>query len=96
MWTSSFRYGKNAKKELDFIISKLGLNKSQAVTQAIHIWYEMLVKNNAKQKSSAELFLESGFVGNANDNTLLSTNYKDKLTEILQEKHGIVESEDNC
>lgn len=94
MWTSSFRYDKKAKRELDFITSKLGLNKSQAVNEAIHVWYEMLTKNNTK--SSAEIFLESGFVGGSSDETLLSTNYKDTLTEILKEKYGACESEDNC
>ena len=93
MWTSSFRYDKNAKRELDFITSKLGLNKSQALVQAIHIWYELLTKN--KKKTSAEIFLESGFVGGSSDETLLSTNYKEKFIELLEEKYENSKSKDN-
>lgn len=89
MWTTSFRYNKNVKRELDFIISKLGLNKSQAVSQAIHLWYEALTKSNSKPKSSAEIFLESGFVSCLDDDTLLSTNYKEKLAEKLKEKYEL-------
>ncbi len=95
MWTSSFRYGQDAKKELEFISSKLGLNKSQAITEAIHLFYTTLKESNKKQKSSAEIFMESGFVGSAEDTELISTNYKEKFSNSLSKKNDFRKTRDS-
>ena len=87
MWTSSFRYDKEARDELNFIVSKLGVNKSEAITEAIHTFYKILKESNSKEKSSAEIFLESGFVAGHEDEELLSTNYKEKLSKQLKDKY---------
>lgn len=89
MWTSSFRYDKEAKKELDFIVAKLGINKSQAITEAIHLFFKTLKNRDENQKSALEIFSEAGFVGSNEDDTLLSTNYKQRITDYLKEKYDI-------
>ena len=94
MWTSSFRYGKEARDELNFIVSKLGVNKSEAIIEAIHTFYKILKEKKSKEKSSAEIFFESGFIGGHEDENLLSTNYKEKLKKQVRDKYGFKRAKD--
>ncbi len=83
----SLRLDKKAEQELEYIKS-IHENQSQAVKEAIHAYYEILMKTE-KPKISSEMFKSSGYVGSFKAKKDLSTNYKEELTSDLKKKHGI-------
>lgn len=89
----SLRLDKKTEKKLNYI--KLTRNESQslAIKAAIHAYYEILVLAES-QKSSADIFRDSGYIGSFKAEKNLSTNYKKKLIIGLQGKHGTIVSTD--
>lgn len=87
----SLRLDDQAAKELDYIKLALHENQSQVVKEAIHAYYVTLIDSESP-KSSAEIFINSGFIGSFEAEKDLSVNYKEKLTKKLKEKHGIKEA----
>lgn len=84
----SLRLDEKTEKELNYI--KLTLNESQSlvVKEAIHAYYETLVAAES-HKSSADIFMDSGYIGSFKAEKDLSINYKAKLAKGLKKKHGI-------
>jgi hypothetical protein len=84
----SFRLDEKTQKELNYI--KLTLNESQslAVKEAIHAYYATLVAAES-HKSAADIFMDSGYIGSFKAEKDLSINYKEKLIESLERKHGL-------
>jgi hypothetical protein len=83
----SLRLDEKAEKELDYIKSVLHESQSQALKEAIHAYYEILMKTKS-QKNPAEIFKSSGFIGCFNADRDLSSDYKRKLNDNLEKKHG--------
>lgn len=83
----SFRLDEKTQRELEYI--KLALNGSQSlvVKEAIHAYYATLVAAE-HHKSAADIFMDSGYIGSFKAEKDLSTNYKEKLTNDLEKKHG--------
>lgn len=88
MKTLSLRLDKKTEKELSYI--KLTLNGSQSlvVKEAIHAYYETLLVAES-HKSAADIFMDSGYIGSFKAEKDLSVNYKEKLSNGLERKHGL-------
>lgn len=84
----SLRLDKRVERELDYIKFILNENQSQAVKEAIHAFYEILLKTKS-QKMPSEILKSTGYIGSFTAEANLSTNYKKELTKNLKKKHGI-------
>lgn len=83
----SLRLDERTEKELDYIKATLNGSQSLAVKEAIHAYYETLVADGSG-KSSSDIFIDSGYVGSFKAEKDLSVNYKEKLKEGFERKHG--------
>lgn len=84
----SLRLDEKTEKELNYIKLTLNENQSLVVKEAIHAYYETLIAEESL-KSSADIFIASGYIGSFKAEKDLSNNYKKKLTKGLKRKHGI-------
>lgn len=84
----SLRLDEKTEKELNYIRLILDENQSLVVKEAIHAYYETLVAAE-NQKSAADIFMNSGYIGSFKAEKDLSIHYKEKLTKSLKEKHGL-------
>lgn len=81
------RLDQNLSQEIEFLKISLKLgNTTSVLTQAIHFLYTT-TKEKQSKKSSLELFKESSLLGCIEGPSDLSTTYKDKILDMVQEKH---------
>lgn len=85
--TTSFRFDDKVKGELDYIKDTLQASQSEAIKEAIHIYYQILMKKSTE--SPVDILKKSGFIGSFKGNKNLSKNYKQKLERGWKNKHGI-------
>ena len=87
--TISFRIDDESKKELDFIRKISNANQTQAIKDAIHVFYQSLKTDKQTKRSPQEILKDSGFIGSFQAKKDLSTTYKREIAEGLKAKNGI-------
>jgi hypothetical protein len=82
------RLDKELNQEIQFLKSSLKLASTTSVlAEAIHMLYA-ITKKKQSEKSSLQLFEESGLLGCMEGTADLSTTYKDEISKMLKQKHG--------
>ena len=79
------RLDENLAYKLDYLTHAEGMSVSNVVKESISRYYEEV---RAPQAVAQEILGLNGFIGCAENDADLSTNYKHTLTETLQAKHG--------
>jgi hypothetical protein len=79
------RLSQELNREIEFLKSSHNLtNTTSVIVQAIHLMYTA-TKKEQSAKSSLKLFEESGLLGCIEGASDLSTNYKEMITQGIQQ-----------